>query len=441
MASAAGLFAGNAPIAVDALGNISTGTLSGGATNVTSRGGSVAVTGRIAGNGGAIAIGAAGQVDINHAVTNPGTSSPLAITAGTDINVNAAVGQSAPGSASSPVTLTAGRNVNLNESIVTGNAAIAVTAANGSVNAAAGEGLFAGSGDVTVQSGQTLTTPDVGTTGNITFRSTAASVNVDKPIDAGGAITIAAFEDINVNQGIANPNPRSSVTLTAGHDINLSARIDGRDDALTGPSGSVTLQAGNDIALDEDIVAVDAPVTLAAGGTVNWAPGKALFAGTGAITVTAASDLTTGTASTTGALTLTSTGGDVNVNAAISDTTGRVTIAAGDSGERQSGHHEPQVRRRPDGERGRRHQRARRARRPQRRRGGGRGHDDRRQRHQPRRIHRNQRRPGDADRHRGIGSAARRRRGGAAASPPGFFNPVNQITTPMEASIDAGSAM
>jgi filamentous hemagglutinin family protein len=331
IAGAAGLFAGSAPIAVDALGNISTGTLSGGAMNVTSRVGSVAVTGRIAGNGGAIVIGAAGQVDVNHAVTNPGTSSPLAITAGTDVNVNAAVGQSAPGSVSSPVTLTAGRNVNLNESIVTGNAAITVTAVNGSVTAAPGEGLFAGSGDITIQSGQTLTTPDVGTTGDITFRSTAASVNVDKPIGAGGAITIAAFEDINVNQGIANPNPRSSVTLTAGHDINLGARIDGRDPALTGPSGSVTLQAGNDIALDEDIVAVDAPVTLAAGGTVNWAPEKALFAGTGAISVTAGSDLNTGSASTTGALTFTSTGGDVNVNAAISDTTGRVTIAAADT--------------------------------------------------------------------------------------------------------------
>jgi filamentous hemagglutinin family protein len=331
VAGAAGLFAGSAPIAVDALGNISTGTLSGGAMNVTSRGGSVAVTGRIAGNGGAIAIGAAGQVDINHAVTNPGISSPLAITAGTDVNVNAAVGQSAPGSASSPVTLTAGRNVNLNESIVTGNAAIAVTATNGSVNAVLGEGLFAGSGDVAIQSGQTLTTPDVGTTGNITFRSTAGTVNVDKPIDAGGAITIGAFGDINVNQGIANANPRSSVTLTAGRDINLSAKIDGRDPALTGPSGSVTLQAGNDIALDEDIVAVDAPVTLAAGGTVNWAPTKALFAGEGAISVTAGSDLNTGATSTTGALTFTSTQGDVNVNAAISDTTGRVTIAAGDT--------------------------------------------------------------------------------------------------------------
>jgi filamentous hemagglutinin family protein len=332
VAPSAGLFAGSAAIAVDALGNIQTGTLNGGVMNVTSRGGSVAVTGQIAGNGGAMTIGAAGQVVIDHAVTNPGASSPLAITAGTDINVNAAVGQPAPGTPSSSVTLTAGQNVNLNESIVTGDAAISVTATNGSVNVVPGEGLFAGSGDVTVQSGQTLTTPEVGTTGSVTFRSTAGSVNVDNPIAAGsGAITIAAADDVNLNQGIANPRPTSSVTLTAGRDVNLNARIDGRDDVLTGPSGSVTVAAGNNIALNEDIVAVDAPVTLAAGGTVNWAAGKALFAGTAPISVTAGSDLNTGETSTTGALTFTSTGGDVNLNAPISDTTGRVTIAAGDT--------------------------------------------------------------------------------------------------------------
>ncbi len=36
-------------------------------------------------------IGAAASVDIAQAITNPGPTSPLTITAGTDINVNAAV--------------------------------------------------------------------------------------------------------------------------------------------------------------------------------------------------------------------------------------------------------------------------------------------------------------------------------------------------------------
>ena len=119
IAPSAGLFAGTGAISLDAFGNVATGTLSGGSMNVTSRGGSVAVSGQVGGNGGAITIGAAGQVDIAHPITNSGTTSPLTITAGTDINVNAAVGRTAAGTASSSVTLTAGQNVHLNKSIVT----------------------------------------------------------------------------------------------------------------------------------------------------------------------------------------------------------------------------------------------------------------------------------------------------------------------------------
>ncbi|HUR35888.1 MAG TPA: filamentous hemagglutinin N-terminal domain-containing protein [Vicinamibacterales bacterium] len=333
VANTAGLFAGTAAINVDALGNIQTGILSGGVMNVTSRGGGVAVTGQVAGNGGAMTIGAAGQVDINSAVTNPGTSSPLSITAGTDINVNAAVGRTAAGTPSSAVTLLAGQNVNLNQSIVTENAAIGVTATNGTVTTASSEGLFAGNGNVTVEAGQDLSTPDVTTTGTLALRSTGGSVNVDKAINGTtGAVTIEAANDVNVNQGIANPQTASALSVSAGNDINVNAVIDGRDDVLTGPSGTITLLAANDINVNDDVIGVDTPVTLTAtGGTVNWATGKALFAGTGAISVTAGSDLDTGSTSTTGALNFTSTGGSVNVNTAIDDTTGDVTITAGNT--------------------------------------------------------------------------------------------------------------
>ena len=92
VATTAGLYSGSGAVSLDALGNVSTGTVNGGATAITSRGGSVTVTGQIAGTGGPMTIGAAGAVNVNQAVTNPGTASPLSITAGTDINVNAAVG-------------------------------------------------------------------------------------------------------------------------------------------------------------------------------------------------------------------------------------------------------------------------------------------------------------------------------------------------------------
>ena len=280
-------------------------------------------------------IGAAGAVNVNQAITNPGLASPLTINAGTDINVNAAVGRTAAGTPSSAVTLTAGQNVNLNASIVTENAALSVTAQNGTVISAPTEGLFAGSGNITVQAGQTLSTGITATTGALSLASTAGSVNVDTAIDgATGPVTIMAATDVNVNQGIANPRTDAPLAITAGHDIIVNAKIDGRDaDPPTHASGSTTLTAANNIKLNnQDVITVDAPLTLTAtAGTVNFAVGDALFAGNGTIAVTSGATLNTGMTSTTGALNLTSTNGDVNVNTAIDDTTGAVTITAGNT--------------------------------------------------------------------------------------------------------------
>jgi len=334
IASTAGLFAGTGAINVDALGSISTGVLSGGVMNVNSRGGSVNVTGQVAGNGGAMTISAANAVNVNSAVTNKGTASPLTITAGTDINVNAAVGRTAPGTPSGAVTLVAGQNVTLNDSIVAENAAINVTATNGTVTTAANEGLFAGTGNISVTAGQTLSTGATVTTGTVTLKSTGGDVDVNGEIaGATGAVTIQAANDVHVNQGIANSRTDAPLTITAGNDIDVNAKIDGRDDdPPTHASSATTLTAGNDVNLNQDIVTVDAALSLTAtNGTVNWGAGTALFAGNGTISVTAGSDLTTGTTATTGALNLTSTSGNVNIATAIDDTTGNVAINAGQS--------------------------------------------------------------------------------------------------------------
>ena len=330
IANTTGLFAGAGAISLDALRNVSTGTLNGGVMNITSRRGAVSATGPIAGTGGAITIAAAGQVAIANAITNPGTASPLSITAGTNINVNAAVGRSGAGVPSGSVAMTAGQNVNLNNSIVTENGAINLTAAGGAVTTGAGQGLFAGAGNVTVQSGQTLSTGTVSTTGTVAFRSTGGSVNVDTAIPGTtGAVTINAANDVNVNRAIAAPRTDAPLSVTAGHDINVNASIDGRDNVLPGPSGGVTLTAGHDIGLNESIVAANAPISLTAvSGAMMAAPGKGLFSGSGTISVTSGATLNTGITSTTGALNFTSTGGGVNVNTAIGDTTGKVTINA-----------------------------------------------------------------------------------------------------------------
>ena len=326
----AGLFAGAGAISLDSLGTITAGALSGGALNITTRDGSIALGAPISGVGGPITIGATGQVDIDHSITNPGVDSLLTITAGTDINLNAQIGRAEEGAASGAIALTAGQDVNLNDSVVTEGGAIAVTAQNGQVTAAAGEGLFAVSGPVTVESGLTLSTPTIATAGSVTLRSTAGSVNIDAPISGEtGAVTIAAAVDVNVSQAIANPRGGAPLTVTAGHDINVNAAIDGVDAVLAGPSGTVTMTAGNDIGLNESIVADNSAISLRAeAGTITTAAGEGLFAGSGTISVTSGGTLDTGILTTTGALNIASTNGGVNVNTAIADTTGAVTIGA-----------------------------------------------------------------------------------------------------------------
>ena len=326
-----GLFAGTGAISLNALGNVTTGTLTGGAMNVVSRGGSVAVSGPVSGNGGAITVGAAGQVDIARSISNPGTFSPVAITAGTDINLNAAIdGRTALNGPSSAVTLAAGQNVNLNNRVYTQDAPISVTATQGAVTTAANQGLFAGSGPINVESGQTLSTGITSTTGTLTLRSTNGSVNVDTAIGGDtGAVTISAAQDVNVNRAMSNKRSDAPLSVAAGRDIKVNAAIDGRDPSLSGSSGDITLTAGNDITLNQSITSRNGAIALTAqNGTIISAPATGLFAGSGTISETTGGTLNTGITSTTGALNLRSTNGGVNVNTAIGDTTGAVTINA-----------------------------------------------------------------------------------------------------------------
>lgn len=328
----AGVFTGTGAIGMTALGNVTTGILSGGPMNIVSKAGSVMVSGPITGNGGAMTIGAGADVNVAHSITNAGTLSPLTITAGSDINVNAAIdGRTASNAPSSAVTLTAGQNVNLNRSINTQDAAISVTATQGTVTTAANQGLFAGSGDILVESGQTLSTGITSTTGALTLRSTNGSVNVDTAISGEtGAVTIAAASDVNVNQAISNKRGDAPLSVSAGRDINVNATIDGRDAVLPGSSGTVNLTAGNNIGVNQSIVTRDSAITLTAtNGTITAVGGGVgLFAGNATISETAGQTLNTGITETTGAVNLTSTGGGVNVNTAIPDTTGAVTINA-----------------------------------------------------------------------------------------------------------------
>ena len=314
-----------APSSLDALGNVTTGTVSGGPDDHLAR-----RRGHghrpVAGTGGPMTIGAAGAVNVNQAVTNPGLASPLSITAGTDINVNAAVGRTAAGTPSSAVTLDRRPERQSEQQHRHRKRRHQRDRRKRHGDHRGRRGAFrrigkhhrAGRSDAVDRHHRYDRCADAAFDGG--------SVNVDTAIDgATGPVTIAAATDVNVNQGIANSRTDAPLAITAGHDIIVNAKIDGRDDTLPGPSGTVTLTADNNVNLNEDIVTVDAAQSITAtNGTVNWAAGKGLFSGAAPISVTSGADLSTGATSTTGPLTLTSTNGSVNVDTAIDDTTGAV---------------------------------------------------------------------------------------------------------------------
>ncbi len=86
----------------------------------------------------------------------------------------------------------------------------------------------------------------------------------------------------------------TSTTLAADHDISVNSAITGGD-RLAG--GGLTMNAGNNINVNDFIVTNNGAVNLfATQGTVNIAPGKAVFAGTAPISVNAGGTLHTGSA-------------------------------------------------------------------------------------------------------------------------------------------------
>jgi hypothetical protein len=367
------LFAGAGPISLTAANSISTAPMiTTGALNVQSTAGSVNVNTAIDGTTGPVTLTAAAAVNINQAIANTRSDAPLTVTAGTDINVGTAINAEAlidgrDANAASPggtVTMSAGQNLNLNQSIVTENADISLTAQNGTLAMAAGKGLFAGSAPISVTSGATLTPGILSTTGAQNITSNAGAININTPIDdMTGATTITAATAVNVNQTITNLKTGNNLAITAGTDLNVNAQIDGRDGVAAG--GSVILTAGNDLNVNEHITTNDGAINLTTTtGSVVLFPFKQVRAGSAPITIVSGGNFSTGAAPlqpvptpppgtvtteeegaayvreylkqfvqlvTTGALNITSTNGDVNVTAPISDVTGAVTITAGNA--------------------------------------------------------------------------------------------------------------
>ena len=221
------------------------------------------------------------------------------------------------------VTMTAGQNINLYKSILANS--INLTASLGTINAPTmkagavtldaegipqGEGLFAGTGPISVTAGGNLSSGIYVTTGPVSIRSTGGNVNVDtKLAEILGNVTIKSDTgSVHVDQEIANIRSGSNLAITAGTDINLNRQIDALDDSnplsiTPVPGGSVTFAAGNNVNLNRDLATYNGPVNITATtGTLNIAWNNAdnrtyrIQTGTAPITVTTGANLSTGTA-------------------------------------------------------------------------------------------------------------------------------------------------
>jgi len=246
-----------------------------------------------------------------------------------------------------------------------------------------GEGLFSASGPISVTSGGDLSSGIYVTAGPVSIRSTGGNVNIDtKLAEVLGNVSIASNTgSVNIDQEIANIRNGSNLTITAGSDINLNRQIDALNDSnplsiTPVPGGPVNFTAGININLIRDLATYNGPVNLTAtNGTLNIAWNAAdsrtyrIQAGSAPITVSAGGNLTTGTAVpatlpapdpasysgmtllekrdfinsyiadqlksyvaffTTGKLSLTSTAGDITVDAPLTKDGGEVALTAAD---------------------------------------------------------------------------------------------------------------
>lgn len=390
------VYAGTAPITVRSWSTLTNAFyLTSGLLSLTSTQGSVNIDQGIDSSIGNLLIQAAADVNINQPIVSLNDGNTVSITTGNDIRINAQI-DGRPALGSSPngaLTMTAGRNIDLNKSIIAYS--IGLTASLGTINAPTmkagtvtlqpdgiplGEGLFSGTGPISVTAGGDLSSGIYVTTGPVSLRSTGGNVNIDtKLAEVLGNVTIRSDAgSVNVDQEIANIRSGSNIAITTGADINLNRQIDALDDlnplSITPvPGGSVTFMAGNSVNLNRDLVTYNGPVDVtAAAGNLNIAWNGAesrtyrIQTGSAPITVTTGGNLSTGTAppatfpwdsawvagmtdaqkaefannyivdqiqpyialSTTGKLNLTSSGGNVNVDAPIPDTTGEVAIMA-----------------------------------------------------------------------------------------------------------------
>jgi filamentous hemagglutinin family protein len=399
LASGTLVHAGAAPITMNSRRDLDNASyLLGDSLSLTSTQGSVFINQGIDRSNGNLLIQAAEDVHINQPIISLSDGNSVDIRAGNNIHVNAQIdGRPALGShPNGSVAMNVYQNIYLHKSILAGS--IDLIASEGTIYAPTmtagqvtldasgiphGDGLFTGTGPISVTAGDHLSTGIYVTTGPVSIRSTRGDINVStKLAEILGDVTLTSdLASVNIDQEIANIRSGSSLMITAGTDIHMNRQIDALDDtnplSITPiPGGRVALTAANHVNLNRDLGTFNGPVDItAASGALNigWdTPDNRTYriqTGTAPIAVTTGGNLSTGPApptafywdptwidgmtvteagefketyiidqlkryvafSTTGKLSLTSTGSDITVDAPIPDTTGEVALTAAEA--------------------------------------------------------------------------------------------------------------
>lgn len=183
-------------------------------------------------------------------------------------------------------------------------------------------GTYTGHGGIDVGTG----TVDIQSAGNLELQGIKAGSLELKTTGVSGSILLDAMAPgANVANAIRlNAAAGNHITLNAGHDIEVNAKIDG---SAANAGDAITLTATHDLKLAESIASNNGTISLSAGNLLTMASGNVVAAGNQTITLSGDQGVTAEYLQTTGTLNLSSSGGAVTANRAL--VAGAVNINAG----------------------------------------------------------------------------------------------------------------
>ena len=222
------------------------------------------------------------------------------------------------------LTLLAGNDLNINDYIITNNGVINLFATAGSVYLAPDKAVYAGTAPITIHSGSDLYLHNGAylSGGPLSLTSATGSVSIggsvffSNPSDPSNAnLTIQAADDVTIAQPIVAQSDGNGVNITAGNDISVNAQINSSGGRA---GGTVALTANRNLTVNDHIVTNNGAITLSATtGAINLLSDKAVWAGSGPITIRSAGNLSDGAYLSGGPLSLTSATGSVSIGGSV----------------------------------------------------------------------------------------------------------------------------